>query len=714
VTTLRLFTRIIAVLAVLLIGFSRSAVAQTVWTGPRPIDLRHLGSLAPLRGSLLPRLVAAHRLGRLAPVRQLHIDVSLAIRDEPGLQAFLRDVYNPHAPQYHHFLTPAQFAARFATPAQHRSAIAAWLRSRGLRVTGASRNGLLLQASGSVRAVGAAFGTSFYSYSLNGRHFYSNAGAIRVPQALLPDVTTVSGLDSFPQLRPMGLRRLRSHVALQSVDGFSPSDIQNAYDLNPLYGAGVNGSGQSIALQEYDDYQQSNIDTYDRHFGLNPPLPERISVPVNGDNPQMSDGQTEVELDIEVAQAIAPAAHLLVYESPNSTGTEVPQLDRILSDNRAKVVSTSWGLPEDQERSSDLHGYDQALQDAAAQGVSVFAASGDNGAYDDSHHSSQLAVDYPASDPWATGVGGTALDYSGSYGGESVWSHTNDNSGSGGGLSTKFQRPSYQQGPGIDNQYSNGMRQVPDVAADADPATGYAIYAVDTQSSNTRPHWVVLGGTSAASPLWAAYTALLDQSLNASMGFMNPTLYSLASRAGSLQYVPFHDVTQGDNLYYAATPGWDYGTGLGSMDGTALLDDIKQVGGPVPGPTPNPQPTPAPTSQPSQNVAYHLIVRWEKPGSTMASSGLSRSRQGKKVQYVVYIVADKAPAGLPVSVSYLLTRGNTVVKRGSQTGSLTDGTGVYRLSFTYKPTKPGFYTFTPKVTAADRTLVRSASLTVTH
>jgi kumamolisin len=376
---------------------------------------------------------------------------------------------------------------------------------------------------------------------------------------------------------------------LSGIQGYGPSDLTNLYDIQQINQTGDDGSGQTIALYEKSDFSDANISQYDSSFGLSTTPPERVPVSDGSDTgASRNDGQGEIEMDIEIVRAIAPAAHLLVYEAPQGKAGSIAMWNQIVSDDRAQVVSTSWGSPETYTDSDEIQAVDQALQEAAAQGQSVFDASGDLGAYDldgidqvPRKEWTRLVADFPGTDPWITSVGGTTLDQNadGSYGGERAWSddHQQPNVGSGGGLSTVFKRPSWQSGPGVDNQYSNGMRQMPDVAADADAnRSPYAIYTVDDHG---QPGWQGAGGTSASAPLWAATIALINQYLGQPQGFLNPTLYKLGQQASTLPFAPFHDVTEGNNLYYPATPGWDFATGWGSLDATALLVDLWKLNG---------------------------------------------------------------------------------------------------------------------------------------
>jgi kumamolisin len=310
-----------------------------------------------------------------------------------------------------------------------------------------------------------------------------------------------------------------------------------------------------------------------------------------------ADTVSETALDIEVMHAIAPSAQLIAYEGGSDTASLIQTFSQIVSEHRAQIVSISLGLcerfildpsqaPSDLQDALNTSGQayfsalDSAFQEADALGMSVLVASGDTGAYgcnqiDPGNH--DVVPSSPASSPYVTAVGGTALftGADGSYGREAGWEGPLEAAGSGGGLSAQYSQPSWQTGPGVANSFSNGMRQLPDVAADADPLTGYAIYDSTSNCSGSNC-WGVVGGTSAAAPLWAGIAALANQSAGQRkrrpLGFLNPALYALG--AGASRGADFHDVRAGGNLFYPATPGWDYSTGLGTPDANSLVQAL--------------------------------------------------------------------------------------------------------------------------------------------
>jgi subtilase family serine protease len=589
----------LALVSVLLLGLPARSSGNSLAVSPAHAagnptihSLRDLGPLVRLPGSLLPKLRSAHRLPPLVASRSLGLTISLRVRDQAGLDRLLSSLYNRSSPLYHHFLTPEQFARRFAPTAATQQLVIQWLQSKHMRVVQRARNGLLLTVRANLGRLESAFGTRVFQYIQGTHRFFANDRPVQVPQRLASVITAVAGFSDRNRVHSQ-IREVHTPSKSEDLAGYGPSDLRNLYDLTQFYQNSLNGDGQTIGLYESCDYSQANVATYDNNFGISDTSSATARVMVSDgkdSGAQLDAGQTECELDIEIIHAIAPAAHILVYEAPSTDAGSIALWNKIVSDDAAPIVSTSWGTEETSLSTDVVQAIHQALQEAAAQGQSVFDASGDLGAYDAAGDTNvpdsqwgNLVVDYPAADPYVTSVGGTTLyaNADGSYHSEIAWSDASrkPNAGSGGGLSTIFKRPDYQTGPGVSNQYSNGMRQVPDVAADANAQRSpYAIYSVDNQC---QAGWLGVGGTSAAAPLWAAYTVLINQYWGQSVGFLNPTLYALGRQASSLSSSPFHDITQGDNLYYPATPGWDFATGWGSMDGVAFANGLLQLGGPV-------------------------------------------------------------------------------------------------------------------------------------
>jgi kumamolisin len=492
----------------------------------------------------------------------------------------------------------------------------------------------------------------------------ANTQAIQVPSTVAPAVLSVSGLSASIQQQPAPI----PHATAQAqFSGYSPSDFRSIYDVSPLFSRGIDGSGQTVAIASFADFSETNVDTFDQQFNLPSPSVTRVSVST-GARLGARNGEDEAEMDIELVQAAAPGARILMYEAPNTDQGQVALFNRIVSDDQAKVVTTSWGGAEQLYPTSELNAIHQALQEGAAQGQAFFAASGDSGAYDQAGSqggsNTALDVDYPASDPWVTGVGGTTLEPNGTqYGTETAWSDESDPngpSGSGGGLSTAFTRPSWQTGPGVSNSYSNGQRQVPDVAADSDPSTGYAVYTADPRGSS----WAVVGGTSAASPVWGGFAALVNQATGHTVGFLNPTLYRLGQLASTFSRAPFHDVTQGDNLYYPATPGWDFATGWGTFDADAFVSDLATLPAiptatptATPAPTQTPVPRPTATKLASVQLTKVLLLHSVK-GKQKTTSSLKVGEKGTLV--VLYSVMNSSSK--PQTATVQIKQGGKVIQ----------------------------------------------------
>ncbi len=569
--------------------------------------LRSQGKAFTLPGHVPPLAKQAHDNGEYSSQQPLNLSISLplSITKKAELQAKLALMYDPASPTYHQFMTPQQYRDEFGLQPDTISKVKTYLESqKGLTVTGISPTGQLINVSGSVPAVESAFGVKIHQYTLtaNGKTqtYFAPVNDPQIPIALSGVIQGISGLDNFSVYRSGA--RLKAHA---SGSGYTPSDLEKAYDASGLISKGDSGSGQNVAFLELDGYNASDVQSYQQQYGVTGGSFETVSV--DGANYDQNPGQgaVEVQLDMEVAFGIAPKIHELVYEGQNSGQGINDVYSQIVNDDKAKIVSISWGLCEAQTGSAELQTLDSIFQQGAAEGISFFAAAGDSGAYDCGD--TNLAVDSPADDPYVTGVGGTSLTLNnGSYGSEQAWSCTTakctsqnpQGEGGGGGISQQFPVPNFQKNLNPAGAQGQTGRFVPDVSADADPATGYAIVCtVSSAGCDSSQGPLVVGGTSAAAPVWAAGTALMAQSLGKPLGNINAALYGTSEKG-------FHDVTQGSNLYYNAGPGYDLATGLGSPDFAALAPalTITNTGGgggnPTPTPTPNPgggnNPTPTP------------------------------------------------------------------------------------------------------------------------
>ncbi len=535
----------------------------------------------------------AHSLGHLESGARVPLSLSLPLRNTAALQDLLTRLYDPQDALYHRFISQPEFAQRFGPTQADYLAVVAFAQSHGLTVVQTSPTRSLVDVVGTREAVEAAFSTQLTKYQMeDGRTAYANATAPRVPQAVASKIASVVGLDTVDllmhphyhrltgeALRPM-IQAVPTHGLLGTgpLGGLAPVDIKTAYSLlsvAPVNLTGLTGQGQSLGLFELDDYLPSDILGYTQKFGLPTATLRNIQTPLFAGRLHPSEARDEVTLDIEMMVALAPKATIYVYQGANASSDLATLFQRIADDNAAKSISTSFGIDEAAAQSAgDVTPETQAFQQMAAQGQSMFAAAGDSGAYDDG---STISVDDPAANPSVTGVGGTKLTINATqtYISETTWNREPDaGNGGGGGISTLFPIPSYQAG--LTTAASQKFRNVPDVSLNSDPQTGYSVYVTDPASTTAK--FAIFGGTSAAAPLWAAFTGLVNEQrtifgLNNTEGFINPALYTLA-KSGEYSSL-FHDINDGsNNLKYVAGPGYDNATGLGTFIGDQLLDAL--------------------------------------------------------------------------------------------------------------------------------------------
>jgi subtilase family serine protease len=521
-------------------------------------------------GRAAARSAGPRPLGRTSASALVDFSLVLRLPGQRRLDRFLKQVYDPRSRAFHHFIGARTFGERFGVS---RAALDGAIRSLardGVQITGEYPQRTALDARAPARVVERLFGVGLRDYlGAGGRRFHAPVGVPSIPAGLAPAVSAVAGLD--------GSYRFSSDDVPTS--GLDPSDASAAYDIAPLHSQGIDGQGEKLAVISFGTFQQSNLEGFDRRFGLpvQAPVDASMPPPLGGAIDSSSGVQEEVELDFDVAHEIAPQAQLLDYNAPyvdgSGAGTLGAVIDKIVADGQADIVSDSYGSCELITDTADLRRDEQAIEAAEAHGVSIFKSAGDAGAYQcqrTNRADHRLSVEWPASSPGVVAVGGTSLSIAenGDYSGETAWEGTLTQQGGGGGLSAIFPRPAWQRALGVDNRFSNGKRQVPDVSANGDTASGWTL--VD------RGQLTQVGGTSASTPFWAASMALIEQYARRHgvrhLGFIDPVLYALAS--SPQRYPPFHDVTVGANRFYPATAGWDFATGLGSPDVYNLARDV--------------------------------------------------------------------------------------------------------------------------------------------
>ena len=575
-----------------------------------------------LRGNVHPLVQRAVDSGPVEASMQLsrvvmHFKRSAA--QQQALDQLLAEQQDPASPNYHKWLTPEQFAARFGMTTSDRAKIESWLQAHGMKVVEVARGGDWIAFSGSAAQIGAAFHTQIHHYSLNGEPHIANATDPAIPAAF---ADVVSGIQSLTDFRPKPRVRKVQPKFTSNISGshfLAPDDFATIYNLTGLYNAGITGTGQKIAVMGQSDINLSDVQAFRTAAALPTNTPTKTLV-TGSSNPGILSGDVdEANLDIEWSGAVARNASILYIFSTNVFNSMQFAIDQ----NLAPVISISYGDCEPHFMSSDIASLVAMAQKANAQGQTIVGPSGDDAATDCDFSTNTnipvtlatqgLQVDVPASMPYVTGVGGTAFNEgSGNFwnsnntagGGSAVsyipeiaWNDTaveiaNGGSitGSGGGASTLFTKPSWQVGTGVPN---DNARDVPDIAFNA--SVTHDGFLTCSQGSCPNPtatngagfraadnSLTVVGGTSAGVPVFAGIVALLNQQTSSTQGNVNPKLYTLAASNPSA----FHDITSGDNkapcqtgttncpnggsIGFTAGPGYDQVTGLGTIDASAL------------------------------------------------------------------------------------------------------------------------------------------------
>jgi kumamolisin len=471
-------------------------------------------------------------------------------------------------------LTREDFARQFGADAADLAAVKSFASEHGLAVVqeDASRRTIVL--AGTVAQFQGAFGVQLRTYEYDGGTFRGRTGSLQLPSALDGIVEGVLGLDNRPQAKPHFRNRYPGsgggaadpRAAASAAVSFTPPQLAGLYKFPP-----GTGRQQTIAIIELGGgYKPADLKTYFSELKIAQPAVSSVSVDHAKNHPTGSvDGPDgEVLLDIEIAGSIAPGAKIVVYFAPNTDAGFLDAVTTAAHDtvHKPSVISISWGGPESTWTQQATTALDRAFQAAAAMGITVCVAAGDNGSSDGVAGGNH--VDFPASSPFALACGGTSLQAAnGSITSESVWNDGSAGGATGGGVSSVFPLPSWQKG--LNAASSQGAsaplagRGVPDVSGDADPQTGYHVRVDGVETT--------FGGTSAVAPLWAALIARINAANGSNAGYVNPVLYA---NPGAL-----NDITAGNNGAFEAAKGWDACTGLGSPDGAELA--LVKFGGSV-------------------------------------------------------------------------------------------------------------------------------------
>ena len=530
----------------------------------------------------------ATRIGTVSASRRFNLTIGLAPKDPRAFDALVHDVSTPGSPRFRKFLRRGEYARRFGPTSASIAPLVSSLRAAGFRVGPLRGARQFLNVSATAKGISNFFHSEMAEFrTADGAKHFSVTSAIRVDQALKPLLSGVTGLGSFNTLSPSATSTRRANVTAPSCRtatdyatsgyGVTTTQLASAYGLDRYYSAGNTGQGTTIGIYELARYKSSDIAAYAACYGVTTNI---TNINVDGGPPVYSSAfsadATEPTLDISHVISIAPGAKVLVYQAPNSTPTNpgAPNdlLARIAADDLAQIITTSWGLCESDNPDPGGVNFENGLfKQMAAQGQTFIAASGDNGPADCAGNGSDPvdtadAVDDPASQPFVTGVGATRTTSFNPLV-QSAWGRGSlSGGGSGGGLSHVWSRPSWQVVSSSDPQVTTSTkRMVPDVALNGDPRSGVLVYQSDQGG------WFSIGGTSAASPLLAAMTALAATQCQRSLGFLNPALYQAALASPT----NFSDVTSGSTsvgsgTMFTAAVGYDFASGLGTPLGGAL------------------------------------------------------------------------------------------------------------------------------------------------
>jgi kumamolisin len=671
----------------------------------------------PVASFSLPGNQPAAVTAKLQPVgspdlsQRVTLAIGLKLPNPKALQASVAAIKSGRVAA----LTPQQFLNGYAPTAGDYQAVVSWLTGQGFSVQ-TSPNRLLVLATGSRGQAANAFKASLADYSLDGRTYYANTTAPQIPIALSGIIQSVAGLDNIDYFQTFSHKAraaerpltagapLVASAVYQDVYGITPLGIRTAYDVEPVIESGVNGAGQTIDVAIWNSIDPQDIAQFDSNYGLPATTAGQVNQIVNQigvggvpgtDYSTASSGSSEATLDVEMAHAIAPGARIDVYEGVDDDYSTLEEtVNETIVQHNSNVLSMGWGSPENSNDpaykslpTAFLATFDAIFAQGAAEGMTMLAASGDSGKWSlndlDSTNSTYsanpaLTVDYPASDPYVTGVGGTDLSITpdGAYNGEAVWNdmlgygkNSGTPYGSTGGFSLDFLAPSWQDA-NVDNYSYQGINYNPDNSGYSRGVPDVALNASEDMATYIDGAGSTYGGTSIGAPCWAGMVALIDQALDAkgqpSLGDFNPLLYQTgnSSSASSL----FHQIIAGDNdtlsaspsPYYAA-PGWNPATGWGTPDFKQLFNYLTGASPPAPAASITANPT--------------ALAPDYAAGTVITISGVNTHFDSSTT---VSLLADKEYAGSPsvtsaTSLTFRLAAGLPQGEGNIEVSDTTDG-----------------------------------------
>lgn len=605
---------------------------------------------APL--PLLAQGTQSQDLGPTNASQTVTASLVLKVHHPELLEDYVTSTQDPKSPSYHRFLSLPSFVFFFAPSSTEILIVTEYLKLFGIQVTDVYSDHLLIKATGTIDAFNKAFSFDVHDFSRDGRRFHRPLGKPNIPFILRDILVTVIGPSNEARFRPRNVRlsdRIKSPFRQQAAlpphtiatgvpQQYTVGDVANRYDINPLYQAHIDGKGQTVGIATLANFIPDDAYAYWSLIDLDV-LPNRITqVHVDGGGDLSANaGSGETSLDVEQSGGLAPQAKIIVYDAPNTDPGFIDLFYKAASDNLVDSLSVSWGQAEvlyfeaviGADHTGQLLAFHQAFLELAAQGISAFAASGDNGAYEiydsnvafENPYSNALTVDSPGDDPAITAAGGTTTPVVLTLTGpppnrpplvvptEQVWGwdylqnylveflgNQYQNAlfpvGGGGGVSVFWPVPAYQRHtPGIRRSEAgqsvifNGQelldlrthfagRNLPDVSLNADPETGYLL--LSTEDGGLLAGF---GGTSFVAPQLNGISALISQAIGGGrLGLWNPMLYRFKQVYGYGNASPFVDITAGNNWFYQGIPGYEPGAGLGVLDVAKLAAAVAHDG----------------------------------------------------------------------------------------------------------------------------------------
>lgn len=667
------------------------------------------------------------------------LELAPTAAQQAELDALVQAQHNPASPLYHHWLTPAEYGARFGASTQNVARVIAWLAGHGFTVEEIPASRRLVVFSGTAGQIFDTFHTEIHSYRVGGAVHIANSQDPQIPSALSGVVRGVVSLHDFRRASAIASRRQLSAQAAAgpralysagSTHYLFPADFATIYDLNSLYSAGTAGAGTSIAIVGRSNINLSDVAAFRSESALAAKQPTVILV---GSNPGLVSGdQDESTLDVEWAGAVAPSSsvQLVVGYSTGTTDGVDLSAQYIVNHATAPVVSTSYGSCEQEMGSTELSFYNSLWEQAASQGMSAFVSSGDAGAAGcntgSNSSGSQAAVNGLCSSPYSTCVGGTefkegsnpsqywsASNSSGNgsalgYIPEQAWNESSLNGGSGlwatgGGISTVYAQPAWQAGVSGASA-ANGMRAVPDVAMAAASHDGYILY-------ENGSYWVV-SGTSAASPAFAAVMALVVQKQGGKgQGNANAGLYPLLNATHN----PFHATPSGNNSvsgvagFQAGGAAYNLATGLGSVDGAMLVSSWASGSGS--GTTSADFTLAASASSGTVPAGSSVSLTLSVTGSGSSKNTVTLSAQAPSGVTVTFQPATAAP-GSPATATIAVS---SAAAAGAQSISITasDASGTQTVTYALTVTQPPTLTLTAASTSVPLVVGGSGAVKLT-